>query len=159
LIKFKEDLKLDITKVNHLPNVVEHIETLDFNKLLLFLDRNEDNFYQKREHAFKLTHFETFKEGQDFQTEVKKIHDYRGEKIDTYIFASLCKKGITPCHHDEMSVFLIPTYGDVVYNVYTEEGQHIFFLKKGDLLTIPKGVVHSAIPLNSRIVVSVGVYN
>ena len=58
-----------------------------------------------------------------------------------------------------MTVFLIPTYGDVVYSVYTDKEQHYFLLKKGDLLVIPKGVVHSAIPLNPRIVVSVGVYN
>ena len=159
MIKFKEDLKLDITKVNHLPNVVEHLDNLDFNKLLFFLDRNEDNFFQNKEHAFKLMQFQTFKQGQDFQTEVKKIYDYGGEKIDTHVFASLSKKGFSPCHHDEMSVFLIPTHGDVVYNIYTETEQHIFLLKKGDLLTIPKGVVHSAVPLNPRIVVSVGVYN
>ncbi len=159
MIRLKEDLKIDITEVNHLSNVVEHLDDLDFNKLLFFLDRNENNFVQNKEHAFKLMNFQIFKQGQDFQTEVQKIYDYRGEKINTHIFASLSKKGISYCHHDEMSVFLIPTYGGVVYNIYTETEQHIFLLKKGDLLTIPKGVVHSAIPLNPRIVVSVGVYN
>ena len=159
MIKFNKELNLDITKVNHQEGVVDHLDVLDFNRFFFLLDRNEENFFQKREHACKLTSFQVTQEGQQFESAVKNIFDYKGEKMDTYVFSSFCKKGITPNHHDDMTVFLIPTYGDVVYSVYNEKEQHYFLLKKGDLLVIPRNVVHSAIPLNPRIVVSVGVYN
>ena len=159
MIEFKEKLELDITQVNLRRDVVNFLEPFDFNRLFFLADRNEEQFTSVGEHSCKLRNLQATKVGQDFESAVKNIFNYNGEKIDTYVFASFSKRGITPNHVDTMTVFLIPVYGDVVYNVYTEKEQHYFLVKKGDILTIPRDVVHSAIPLNPRIVVSVGVYN
>lgn len=159
MIQLNQELNLDLSVVNYCEKVLTHTNNFDFNVFFNILDRNEENFFQKKDHSFKLTNFQNTHQGQQYQETVKSMFDYQQQNIDTYVFASFSKLGITPNHSDTMTVFLIPTYGEVVYSVYSETEQNYFLLKKGDLLTIPKGIIHSAIPLNPRIVVSVGVYN
>ena len=161
MIQLKEELNLNIREVNFLQDVLTHDDSLDFNRFFNFLDRNETDFIRKTDHSCKMKGFEKFEEGQQFEKVVKSTFDLKSfniKLIDTYIFASYNKFGITTNHtDDDTTVFLIPTYGDVVYSVYDKTKQQFFVMKKGDLLIIPKGVVHSAIPLNPRIVVSVGI--
>jgi hypothetical protein len=163
LIELKKELNLNIREVNFLQDVFTHHESLDFNKLFYFVDRYEQGFIRKTDYSCKMKGFEKFEEGQQFEKVVKQTFDFKSvniKHIDTYLFASYNKWGTTTNHADnDTTVFLIPTYGDVVYSVYDKTKQQFFVMKKGDLLVIPKGIVHSAIPLNPRIVVSVGIDN
>lgn len=62
-------------------------------------------------------------------------------------------------HLDVEGVFLLCTFGKVVYNIY---GAVDYFdsilMEKGDLLYIPRNISHSAIPLCPRVVVSIGIF-
>jgi hypothetical protein len=154
-----KDIKLDRTKVNYYNSFFKLEKSFDFNTLAFFLDRKEkDNDYSS-DGKIKLTNFEVFNEGKFFCEFVKNLLDKEARKINAFIFASMSKIALSENHFDGESVFLFPVLGSVVYNVYNETTFTPFYLNVGDLLIIPKNVVHSAIPICSRIVVSVGVYD
>lgn len=159
MIKINQDnLNVNIQEVTHIQNFCSFNEELDFNKIFFYADRAEGNVIWDP-HKFKLSNFEHFKDGFNAIEEIKKIFNYQSEKINAYLFVSQTKLGITPTHHDDETVFLIPTIGQVIYTIYSEKNQKNFFLSKGDLLIIPKSVSHSAIPLCPRIVLSIGLFN
>ena len=71
----------------------------------------------------------------------------------------MSKIGLSENHQDVESVFLFPLLGSVVYNIYNENNFNSYYMNVGDLLVIPKNIIHSAIPLCPRIVISVGVFD
>ncbi len=154
-----KDVKLDRTKVHCNRNFFKLEKKFDFNTLAFFLDRKEQNNLYSSDGRIKMMNFDVFDEGKFFCKFVKDLLDKEAKKINTFVFASMSKKALSENHTDEESVFLFPVLGSVVYNVYDETTFTPFYLNVGDLLVIPKNVVHSAIPICSRIVVSVGVYD
>lgn len=149
---------IDITKITYIENFVSFKEILDFNKLVFFLDRLEPNIVQ-HPHKIKLNFFDLLPEGKQIQETIKECFSYNNEKMNTCLFASLTKQGGTESHMDEETVFLIPTIGQIVYNIYNKHSYESYFLKPGDLLVIPKQIMHAAIPICPRITISVGIFN
>ena len=60
-------------------------------------------------------------------------------------------------HVDREDVFIIGLKGEVIYRVFGVEDKD-YYLKKGDMIFIPKGIKHKVIGLSSRIVASIGFY-
>ena len=157
--KYK-DIKIDRTKVTYLKDFFKLEKNFDFNTLAFFLDRKEHSNTYYPNGKIKMGDFDVFDEGKFFCNFVKDLLlDKNHSKINTYVFASLSKIALSENHSDVESVFLFSLLGSVVYNIYDENSFNSFFLGVKDLLVIPKKVVHSAIPLCPRIVVSVGVYD
>ncbi len=100
-----------------------------------------------------------FEELKDIQDKVTSHFNCPNKKINTHIFASINKFGVAKTHEDHEGVFLLCTFGRVVYNIYaTVDNFDSLLMEKGDLLYIPPGTYHSAIPLCPRVIVSIGAY-
>lgn len=155
-----KNIQIDRTKVHFYKNFFKLEKNFDFNTLAFFLDRKEyENCYQPNG-IIKLTQFEVFDEGKHFVNIVKDLLlDKEYKRVDTYVFASLSKISISQNHTDIESVFLFPLIGSVVYNIYDQTNHTSYPMNVGDLLVIPKNIVHAAIPLCPRIVISVGVFD
>jgi len=152
--------KFDLQQVVFCPQFFSIEDPIDFNRLTSIADFCESKIIDKKNPTLmKIAEVGEIKDISNVENIIKNLL-VDTFKINTYIFASFNKHGITDTHHDGESVFLIPTYGLVNYIIYEEE-KFIknFQMEKGDLLIIPKKVKHSAIPLSPRIVVSVGIYN
>jgi hypothetical protein len=155
-----KDIKLDRTKVSHYKNFFKLEKNFDFNTLAFFLDRKENDNQYFLNGKIKLQNFDIFDEGRYFSNFVKDLLlDKNFNKIDTDLFASLSKIALSENHSDIESVFLFPLIGSVIYNVYDETNFTSYYMSVGDLLIIPKHIIHAAIPLCPRIVVSVGVFD
>ena len=156
-----KDQKVDLQQVCFFKQIFSIENPIDFNRLTSIMDVNESKIIDlTNPNSLKLFNI------QEFNPDLLKVQETvqglltHNFNMNTAIFASLNKNGISENHFDKESVFLIPTYGLVNYVLY--EGEKFiksFQLEVGDLLIIPKTVNHSAIPLCPRIVVSVGVYN
>tara|TARA_R110002060_G_scaffold39046_1_gene50259 strand:- start:19 stop:534 length:516 start_codon:yes stop_codon:yes gene_type:complete len=157
-----KDQKVDLQQVYFFPKFFSVENSIDFNRLTSIMDVNENKviYPSKNSNSFKLLKLQdTTSDLFKIQETVKGLFTHNFN-MDTAIFASLNKNGISVTHWDEVSVFLIPTYGAVNYVLYEgEKFSKNFQLEVGDLLFIPKNISHSAIPLCPRIVLSVGVYN
>jgi len=155
-----KDIRLDRTKVVYHKKFFKVEKIFDFNTLAFFLDRYESNNIYTPNGKVQLTNFNRFDEGKFFCDFVKQLLlDSNHREIDADIFASLSKIALSGNHTDKETVFLFPILGSVIYNIYTETDFTSFYMNIGDLLVIPKGVIHAAIPLCPRIVVSVGVWD
>ena len=160
LQKEYENITLDKTKVTHIKSFFKLSEELNFNKLVFFLDRLEHHMLCLDHGKVKLEKFSDFSEGKEFCNLVSSLLENKGfQTIDACIFSSLTKSGISINHADKESVFLFNVFGSVIYNIYEERSHTSFLLNPGDFLLVPKSVVHAAIPLEPRIVVSVGVFD
>lgn len=163
IIKINEqwkDQKFDLQQVVFCPQFFSIEDPIDFNRLASISDVCESGVVDKKNPTLiKIKNLEEIKDLSNVENLIKTLL-LDNFKLDTDIFASFNKHGITNTHDDFESVFLIPTYGLVNYVIYEEERfLQNFQMKLGDLLVIPKHIKHSAIPLSPRIVVSVGVYN
>jgi len=148
------------TKVSHYKNFFKLEKNFDFNTLAFLLDRKENDNYYSPNGKIKLRNFDIFHEGKFFSNFVKDLLlDKNFNKIDADIHASMSKIGFSENHQDEESVFLFPLVGSVIYNVYDETNFTSYYMSVGDLLIIPKHIIHAAIPLCPRIVVSIGVFD
>ncbi len=155
-----KDVKVDRTKVSHFKDFFKLEKNFDFNTLAFLLDRKENGNYYSPNGKIKLRNFDIFDEGKFFSNFVKNILlNENFTKIDTDLFASMSKIGLSENHQDEESVFLFPLVGSVIYNIYNENNFNPYYMNVGDLLVIPKHIIHAAIPLCPRIVISVGVFD
>jgi len=122
---------------------------LDFSEEFSFVEDNK----------IKIVNFDRFDEIKSIQDEITSYFKCSSKKINTHFYASLNKFGITKTHVDPESVFLLCTFGKVIYNVYSSvDSFDTILMEKGDLLYIPSGIVHSAIPIGPRVVISIGVF-
>ena len=155
-----KDVKVDRKNVSYHKDFFKLEKSFDFNTLAFLLDRKENGNYYSPNGKIKLRNFDIFDEGKFFSNFVKNILlDENFTKIDTDLFASMSKIGLSENHQDEESVFLFPLVGSVIYNIYNENNFNPYYMNVGDLLVIPKHIIHAAIPLCPRIVVSVGVFD
>ena len=155
-----KDQKFDLKQVYFFSKFFSIQNPIDFNRLTSIMDVYEDRIVDlKKPNLIKMLNLQIMPDALDIQNTIKGLLT-ESFNMNTAIFASLNKNGISETHHDMESVFLIPTHGLVNYVIY--EGEKFirsFQLGVGDLLVIPKNITHSAIPLCPRIVISVGVYN
>lgn len=155
-----ENTKFKLDKIQFVKSFCTFEKEFTFNEFFNFADKLE---YQLEIYGpkLKLKDFNKFSFGKQLNELWKnKLNLAKNIKIDTYVFASLTKLGISESHVDEETVFLIPAYGEVFYTLYLNEKEQLnYFLEVGDLLIIPKGIMHAAIPIKPRIVFSTGIFN
>jgi len=151
--------KFYLNEIVHIKKYCGFSFLIDFNSFSLLADRMEDHIECRNDGRIKMQNFYIFHPGQQLIETLKYHFDFEGKKLDIDLYASLTKKGITTNHRDNESVILIPTHGKTIYNIYEEDLNcfESYIVEPGDLLIIPKGIQHSAIPLSPRIVISIGV--
>jgi len=161
LLEINKDIKTDIfdfSKPLFLKNFFTLNQEIDFNKTVYYLDFSE-NFSFVEDGRIKIRHLERFNEVKSIQDEIISYFKCSNQKINTDLYASLNKFGITKTHVDGEAVFLLCTFGKVVYNVYgSVDNFDSILMEKGDLLYIPSGIFHSTIPIGPRAVVSIGIF-
>jgi len=141
---------------------VNFIKEFDFNELSKILDRNEleteftgfVNLNRVLESPIKIINIKKDFFFKDLHIFLNKQFNKNNLKNNIYLFFSFVAGGKGPLHNDIEDVHLIGLYGKTLYIVNDKN----FILEKGDLLVIPKGVIHRAIGLEPRIVLSFGIY-
>ena len=80
-----------------------------------------------------------------------------GEHVTLHTYVSLSPSSMTSGPHmDEESVHCLQAQGLTQFYVWEDEQQFEYVLEPGDLLHIPSGVPHEAIPLTPRVLLSYG---
>lgn len=154
----KEEENLNFTKSFFLKDFFKLEKDFDFNQLTFYLDMNETEV-QFLDSKIVMRKLNRISEIQQLQDRITNYFEINASKIDTDLYGSLNKYGVSPTHSDEESVLIFCTYGRVVYNLYEEDTYSSFLLEKGDIIYIPKFIAHAAIPLGPRICMSVGIHD
>lgn len=161
MIEISENVKIDnfsFTKPFYYKEFFTLNQEVDLNKAVHYLDFLE-KFSNVNNCRIEITGLDRFDEIKAIQDKIITFFKCPNQKINTNLYISLNKYGVTNTHVDVESVFLLCTYGKVVYNVYNSvENFDSILMRKGDLLYIPRNIYHSAIPLSPRAVVSIGIF-
>jgi len=143
-------------------NVIKFKEDIDFNYISKFLDMNTYTsqfsglWYEERI-------FQSVMQIRSVQKhpKFKKIYNYLDKQFNKYnqkgdldIFMSWVSGTRSSTHTDPYDVFLIGAQGRTLYKTEDEEA----VLEKGDIIHITKGVTHTAIGLDPRIVLSYALF-
>jgi len=89
----------------------------------------------------------------------KQIHKLRpDESICTaHLYISfLSSSSTTGWHNDDTDVFYIQAKGITNWEVDTGDGEHLFTLSPGDLIYVPKRMLHNTKPITPRVGISIG---
>lgn len=152
----KKEENTDFSKIFLLKDFFELEKEIDFNKLVYYMDMLEYNI-QYKDSRIKFKTVNLIPEIEEIQNKVKDLFNLKPKTIfDTDIYASLNKFAISPTHIDNESVLIFCVYGKVIYSVYLNDKVEQFLLQKGDILHIPRNILHAAIPLEPRISLSIG---
>ena len=150
-------------KITYIKNFTSITDIYDFNKISNLVDSYSlnvifkpgqanyfDSIWQLRDiHKFDNQFFiliDLFRKIFNYTTDIK-------DGVDLF-FSFVTNTGGS--HVDEEDVFLIGLHGKTIYRVI--ETNKDYCLQKGDLLHIPKGNRHKAIPATPRSIASVGFY-
>jgi ribosomal protein L16 Arg81 hydroxylase len=133
----------------------------DFNKLSQFLDKNNfksiisSNYLNDfiLESVFQIRSVQNTSEFNSVFNELNKNFNKESLRSDLDIFFSMVSGASSITHSDNYVVFIINLFGKVVYKV----GNDIITLEAGDLIHIPKNIIHKAIGLTPRIILSFGI--
>ena len=137
-------------------------EPIDFNFLSKLLDNNNleshisSNWLNSYvfESVFKINNVEKETFFKEIFNLLNEKYNQENKKSDLYIFFSMVSGTKSITHKDNYDVIIIGLYGTTIYRV---ENEH-FTVEPGDLLRIPKNVIHKAIGLTPRIILSYGIY-
>lgn len=137
-------------------------EPIDFNFLSKLLDNNNleshisSNWLNSYvfESVFKISNVEKETFFKEIFNLLNEKYNQENKKSDLYIFFSMVSGTKSITHKDNYDVIIIGLYGTTIYRV---ENEH-FTVEPGDLLRIPKNVIHKAIGLTPRIILSYGIY-
>jgi len=137
-------------------------EPIDFNFLSKLLDNNNFESYISSnwlnsyvfESVFKISNVEKETFFKEIFNLLNEKYNQENKKSDLYIFFSMVSGTKSITHKDNYDVIIIGLYGTTIYRV---ENEH-FTVEPGDLLRIPKNVIHKAIGLTPRIILSYGIY-
>ena len=156
-----------ISKINerkevvHISNFTEIKQETDFNFLAQLLERNELST------QFKSPHFEDrILQSQIQVKNVEKdiffstylnifnsIFNPDKKKSDIHLHLSFMALSGAP-HKDWEDVYIIGLYGHTIYKVY---GHGDYSIRKGDFIYIPPHILHKAIAMEPRIIMSIGI--
>lgn len=95
-----------------------------------------------------------FKTFFDFLSKIFKYERDQKDEVDLF-FSFVSQVGET--HIDQEDVFIIGLKGTTIYRFFDIENVD-YYVEKGDMIFIPKGLKHKAIGLNPRIIASIGFY-
>ena len=87
--------------------------------------------------------------------QLKKHCIKKQKNYDLDLFMSWVMGTRSTTHKDEYDVWILGCHGRTMYKVGYKE----IIVEKGDLLYIPKNTTHTAIGLDPRIILSLGIYN
>jgi ribosomal protein L16 Arg81 hydroxylase len=133
----------------------------NFSKLSEFLDKNNfksmisSNYLNDfiLESVFQVRSIQNTLEFNNVFNELNKKFNIKNLRSDLDIFFSMVSGASSITHFDNYDVFIINLFGRVVYKV----GGDIITLEPGDLIHIPKNIIHKAIGLTPRIILSFGI--
>jgi len=163
LIKHTEFNSIKENKVTLIKNFILLERNYDFNLLSNLMEENECKIHQKSFvgnlkdvfQMFKVSNtLQEFKTFFDFLSKLFKYERHEYDEVDLF-FSFVSQVGNS--HVDLEDVFIIGLKGEVIYRVFGVENKD-YYLKKGDMIFIPKGIKHKVIGLSSRIVASIGFY-
>jgi mannose-6-phosphate isomerase-like protein (cupin superfamily) len=146
---------------NFKKNFLKTESVFDFNKLSQFLDKNNfksiisSNYLNDfiLESVFQIRSIQNTLEFNNIFNELNKNFNKENLRSDLDIFFSMVSGSSSITHSDNYDVFIINLFGKVVYKV----GGDIITLEPGDLIHIPKNIIHKAIGLTPRIILSFGI--
>lgn len=158
-------------KVTFIKNFTSIQETYDFNKISYLVDSyslNVDHVYSLNvDHVLKqINSFNsiwTFRDIDKFDNQffvlldfLSKIfkYPYHIENGVNIFFSFVTNTGGS--HVDREDVFLVGLYGKTIYRII--ETNKDYCLKRGDLLYIPKGILHKPISATPRSIASIGFF-
>ena len=163
LIKHTEFNSIKENKVTLIKNFILLERNYDFNLLSNLMEENECKIDQKSfvgnlKDVFQILKvsntLQEFKTFFDFLSKLFKYERHEDDEVDLF-FSFVSQVGNS--HVDREDVFIIGLKGEVIYRVFGVEDKD-YYLKKGDMIFIPKGIKHKVIGLSSRIVASIGFY-
>lgn len=138
-------------------------QDFDFNELAKMVDNSNftsefcsHNVHQSfiLEYPMKISNVESYPFFCDFFKFFNENNNENKKRSNIVLFFSFTAGGKGLAHKDEEDVTILGLYGKTLYIV---EDNH-YIVEKGDVIYIPSGVVHRAIGLSPRIVMSFGVY-
>ena len=155
LIKAKDFKDIQKNKVTLVKNFVSLTREYDFNLLSNLMEENNCRISQKSNIGnLKDNVLEEFKIFNDFLSKLFKYERDSRDGLD--LFFSLVSQ-VGNSHVDVEDVFIIGLRGITIYRISDSENKD-FYIKKGDMIFIPKSIKHKVIGLSPRIVASVGFF-
>ena len=151
-------------EIEYKKNFINFEKTFDFNELANLVDNNgflseftSYNIHKEYvlECPIKIKQVQTDPYFDKIYSFLNEEYNKKNLKADVVLFFSFTGGGKSLAHKDRESVTIIGLYGKTMYIVGNEQ----YLIEKGDLISIPKGIVHRAIGLSPRIILSYGVYN
>jgi len=104
---------------------------------------------------FEITGVHRFAPFQKLFNDLNKTHNKNNLNSDLNLFFSFTAGARSITHKDAYDVYIIGVKGRTLYKVEDKE----YMVTPGDLLYIPKRFIHTAIGLDPRIILSLGVYS
>lgn len=150
-------------KVTLVKNFVSLEKNYDFNFLFDFLEKSdfaidckgEDNFFKNNFQVKTIeNNFPDFMFLLDF---IRKALNYKPTPHDEADFFFSFKSNSGLSHRDREDVFIISLYGKTLYKIL-DNTNGMFVLEKGDMLHIPKNILHKVVSISERLVVSIGLF-
>lgn len=150
-------------KVTLVKNFVSFDKNYDFNLVLDFLEKSDfdincmgaANFFKSNFQVKKIeNNFPNFIFLMNF---IRKALNYKSTPEDEVDFFFSFKSNSGLSHRDREDVFIISLYGKTIYKILDDTNK-IFLLEKGDMLHIPKNILHKVVSLSERIVISIGFF-
>jgi len=150
--------------IEYKKKLINFERTFDFNELANFVDRNgfESEFTSPNihkdfilEYPIKIKKIQSDSYFNELYFLLNQEYNKKNYEADFFLFFSFTGGGKSLAHKDLENVIIIGLYGKTIYIVENKE----YLIEKGDLISIPKGIVHRAIGLSPRIILSFGIYN
>jgi len=150
-------------KICLIKNFVSLNKKYDFNFISDLLEKNQlkvvnKTFVGDLKDVFQIKSVSnTIDELKVFFDFLSKLFNYeRDSKDEVDLFFSIVSQ-VGDAHVDTEDVFILGLSGLVLYRIYEEQNKD-YYLEKGDMIFIPKGLKHKVIGMNPRIVASIGFY-
>tara|TARA_R110002012_G_scaffold57729_1_gene148875 strand:- start:45 stop:563 length:519 start_codon:yes stop_codon:yes gene_type:complete len=163
LIKALEVDSIKQNKVTLIKNFASLTREYDFNLLSDLMEKNECIISQKSfvgnlKDVFQIHKISnTLQEFKMFFDFLSKLFKYeRDAKDEIDLFFSLVSQ-VGNAHVDIEDVFIIGLKGITIYRVFDSKNKD-YYIEKGDMIFIPRGIKHKVIGLNPRVIASVGFY-
>ena len=150
-------------KICLIKNFVSLDKKYDFNFISGLLEKNQlkvvnKTFVGDLKDVFQIKSVSnTVDELKVFFDFLSKLFNYeRDSKDEVDLFFSIVSQ-VGDAHVDTEDVFILGLSGLVLYRIYEEQNKD-YYLEKGDMIFIPKGLKHKVIGINPRIIASIGFY-
>lgn len=144
-------------------NFVSLSKKYDFNFISDLLEKNQlkvvnKTFVGDLKDVFQIKGVSnTLNELKVFFDFLSKMFNYeRDPRDEVDLFFSIVSQ-VGDAHEDTEDVFILGLSGVVLYRIYGEQNED-YYLKKGDMIFIPRGLKHKVLGMNPRVVASIGFY-